>query len=202
VNSPFFGAQFQTLMVLGMVIVFRKFLSPGRGVLGQLFGSILLVISAGVLFSLAGFPTAWTSPPDNVAGRSRARVMHAIESIILQNAAPTDRVFLTGTGALSGSTMRYLFRQNDLHIPVTDGVEGTLSGDPARVERSYDSADFVVAAENGVGEFNPGLPGLSWDQTLQMIRQRPDFHQIASVKSGSGKYFFIFERTRPLGSRD
>jgi hypothetical protein len=202
VNSPFFGAQFQTLAVLGMVLVFRMFLLPGRNALGSVFGSVLLVSCAVASFLLASFPTAWTSPADNVAGLSRARVMHTIESIIVQNAAPTNNVFFTATGAMSGSTMRYLFRQDGLHIPVTDGVEGTLSGDPVRMQRSFDSADFVVAAENGVGEFNPGLPGLPWDQSLQMIRQRPDFHQIASVRSGTGKYFFIFERTRPAGSRD
>jgi hypothetical protein len=72
-----------------------------------------------------------------------------------------------------------------------------LIDDPKAYDAEYNRCDFVVAAESGVAEFESILPSYKiLDQTLQIIRDRPDFEQVGSVRSTSGKRFFLFEAAR------
>jgi hypothetical protein len=193
-GNPFFGAEFQTLTILGMVIIFRMFLATPDMPAARLFGSATLVVCLIMAFWHLTFPQTWSRHAGSPQVLNNTRVIRSVEQILLDHAAPNTWVFLTATGWLNSETLQYVARQDGKWLNISDGAE---SEDLKVYKDAFASVDIVVAAELGVEEFNSARPGLPWDQTLAMIRAHTDFHQIGTVQSGSGKYFYIFERNVP-----
>jgi hypothetical protein len=193
--NPFFGAQFQTLMVLGMFLVLRMFLASPNRPRARIFGNLTLLVCTVLAVHHATFPETWSYRTGSPTVRNNTRVIREVEQIVLQHTVPQDWVFLTATGWLNSQTLQYVTRQDGRWLNITDS--GSQSEDPAVYLRAFAFVNIVIAAEPGVNEFNKDRPGLPWDQTLAMIRQRSEFHQIGEVRSGSGKFFFIFQRNVP-----
>jgi len=193
--NPFFGAEFQTLMVLGMFIVLRMFLANPDRPRVRLFGNLTLLVCTVLAVRHATFPETWSYRTGSPTVRNNTRVVREVEQILLQHTVPQDWVFLTATGWLNSQTLQYVTRQDGRWLNITDS--GSESEDPKAYLHAFASVNIVIAAEPGVDEFNKYRPGLPWDQTLAMIRQSAEFHQIGAVRSGSGKYFYIFQRNVP-----
>jgi hypothetical protein len=193
-GNPFFGAEFQTLTILGMVIVLRMFLTCPDMPAARYFGNAVLVVCLLLATWHLTFPQTWSRHAGSPEVLSTTRVIRSVDKILEDNAAPGTWVFLTATGWLNSQTLQYVARQDGKSFNISDGAESEDAKDYAR---AFASVDFVIAAEPGVDEFNSERPGLAWDQSLRMIRQHADFHQIGAVRSGSGKYFYIFERNVP-----
>lgn len=196
VTNPFFGAQFQSLMVLGMVIVLRMLLVRADRLSAKLFGIAVLLICAGSAVANATFIVPWSVPAGSSIALNNSRVIQSVGNVLLDNSKDGDKIFFTATGWLNCRTMQYVLRQDGTTVQTTDNA---LSADPQLFKARMTWADFVVAAESGVDEFDSRQPGLDFDQSLKIIQGHKDYHQIASVASGSGKQFFIFQRTRPAG---
>jgi hypothetical protein len=192
--NPFFGAQFQTLMVLGMFLVLRMFLASPNQPRARIFGNLTLLVCTVLAVHHATFPETWSYRTGSPTVRNNTRVVREVEQILLQHTVPQDWVFLTATGWLNCQTLQYVTRQDGRWLNITDSAE---SENPDVYQRAFAFVNIVIAAEPGVNEFNKDRPGVPWDQTLAMMRQRSEFHQIGAVRSGSGKYFYIFQRNVP-----
>jgi hypothetical protein len=193
-GNPFFGAEFQVILILGMFIVLRMFLACADRPLVNLFGIATLLVCTGWALDHATFPQTWSYRAGSPIVLNNIRVIRSVEKILLNNTAPKDWVFLTATGWLNSQTLQYVTRQDGKWLNISDAA---MSEDPKVYTDAFGSVNIVIAAEPGVDEFNKDRPGLPWDQTLRMMRQRSDYHQIGAVRSGSGKYFYIFLRNGP-----
>jgi len=193
-TNPFFGVQFQCLWILGMVIVLRMFLVHAGDPAAKFFALALLVICAGSAAVHASFVVPWRVLAGSSTALNNARIIRSVGDALVADAKDGDKIFFTATGWLNCRTMQFVLRQDGTTVVTTDSA---LSQDPQLFKRRMTWADFVVAAESGVIEFDDRQPGLSFDQSLKIIRQRKDFRQIAAVASESGKQFFVFKRTRP-----
>jgi Dolichyl-phosphate-mannose-protein mannosyltransferase len=194
-GNPFFGVEFQTITILGMVIVLRMFLASSDMPAARLFGAATVIVCMILGFWHLTFPQTWSRHAGSPEVLNNTRVIRSVEQVLLDHAAPGTWVFLTATGWLNSETLQYVARQDGKWLNISDGAE---SEDPRIYKNAFNSVDIVVAAEPGVDEFNTARPGLPWDQTLAMIRAHGDFHQIGQVRSASGKYFYIFERNVPF----
>lgn len=198
VANPFFGTQFQTLMVLGMVLVLRMLLVHARGLAMKGLAIAFLLLCAWGAIQNAAFVVQWRVPP--ALAKNNAKVLHGVEQVLLQHAVTDDHIFFTATGWLNCRTMQFVLRQDGTMIQSTDNA---FSADPKLFWARMNWADFIVAAESGVGaEFETRQPGLDFDSSLALARRRKDFAQIATVPSETGKRFVIFQRTRPLLPQD
>ncbi|HWE04191.1 MAG TPA: methyltransferase domain-containing protein [Tepidisphaeraceae bacterium] len=193
VKNPFFGSEFQVLLVLGAVLAMRMLLVGENPKKSTGFGIVLLLASTGL--GLA----AWRFPPpfDGEMTANTNRVVHSIERIIFDNASANANVFVTSAGRVNSSTLFYLSRQDGKQVDATDVHRLT---DLNLYKRRYEQADLVVAAEPGVDEFENWLPSYNiLGQTLRLLRESPDFHEVGSVASQSGKHFYVFARRPAFG---
>jgi hypothetical protein len=197
VANPFFGTQFQTLMILGMVLVLRMLLIHAKGLASKGFAIAFLLLCTWGAIQNASFVVPWRVP--SALARNNAKVLHDVEQVLLHHAATDDHVFFTATGWLNCRTMQYVLRQDGTMVQTTDSA---FSVDPKLLWARMNWADFIIASDSGVTEFDTRQPGLPFDQSLQLARQRKDFVQIAAVPCETGKRFFIFQRTRPLLPQD
>jgi hypothetical protein len=198
-SGPFAGAQFQILLILGMVMVLRMFLLDAGSLASKFFVVVLLLFCAWHAVGNAAFVVPWRVPATSPLASNIARVDQGVEKVLLEHAAPNDKVFFTATGWLNCRTIEYLLRQDGATLDTTDNI---FSSDPRFYESRIGWADFVVAAESGVEEFDANNQSLDFDQSLRLVRARRDYAQIADVVSASGKHFFIFQRIRSAAAAD
>jgi hypothetical protein len=198
-SGPFAGAQFQILTILGMVMVLRMFLLHAGSLATKFFAVALLLICAWSAAGNTAFVVPWRAAATSPLVLDNTRVDQDVEKVLLEHAALGGKVFFTATGWLNCRTIEYLLRRDGATLDITDNI---LSGDPRLYESRMGWADFVVAAEAGVQEFDASKPGLDFEQSLRMIRERRDFAQIAAVTSASGRHFFIYQRIRPAAAAD
>jgi hypothetical protein len=92
----------------------------------------------------------------------------------------------------------YYYRRDTLHAFNIDC--NAFSDDVSAHQKEFETADYVIASESGNGEAYAEFvkSGLVQDQTLALIRANPDFKQIASFPTLTGKSYFLFRRTRPF----
>jgi hypothetical protein len=193
VKNPFFGSEFQILLVLGTILVMHMLLAPKDPKRPTGFGVFLLVGMTAVGLAVWQFPPALNA---EMTANSN-RVVHYVEQAILDNAPANANVFVTSAGRVNSSSLYYLMQQEGRPINSTD-IHRLV--DLNLYKQQFETADIVVAAEPGVDEFENWLPSYKiLDQTLQLIRDSADFHQVGSVASQSGKRFFIFARQPTFG---
>ncbi|HWE04473.1 MAG TPA: hypothetical protein VG326_18860 [Tepidisphaeraceae bacterium] len=193
VKNVFFGAEFQILVALGAVLVVHMFCARKKASAISCLGDVLLV--AMVVFGFLNYRFAApfeVNDPDSMAATTR--VVQSIARIVYDDAPSENRVTVTGAGWVGAEAIHYLVRQRGKKLVVATTC---LLDDPAAYDAEYDRSDFVVAAESGVAEFESVLPSYKiLDQTLEIIRRRSDFEQVATVRSTSGKRFFLFRASR------
>jgi hypothetical protein len=190
-GNPFFGAEFQVLLVLGAVMVMRMFAvnaqAWGLGVAGQL--PLVGAVLAALLLSRGFPPRDWAGRQ----GRDYNVVVRNVADLVYDKAPPEARVFLTGTGWVNSDTLQYLSRRRGKKFVFTDAP---FSDDVSDQIHGFDGAEFVLAAESGVGEFNTWTPSSKvFDQSLAALRARTDFHEVGSVRSETGRWFYLFGQT-------
>jgi Dolichyl-phosphate-mannose-protein mannosyltransferase len=192
-KQSFLATPFDFLMLFGAILVIRELsaerLPPLVGLFGALMTAMLVVVS--VLYS--GFPGApgWD--------RTSADVRTTRQTVAGVYAAIRDRyetgqkyVWLNVTGPLNTDLLQY--------TAMKDGIVLTFTGkadtrDLALYQKGYDICDFVVAADPGVPDLPANLPSNSMlDQTLALIRARPDFELLATVPVGDGLNYYVFHK--------
>ncbi|HZK80931.1 MAG TPA: hypothetical protein VFC46_07685 [Humisphaera sp.] len=193
VKNAFFGAEFQILIALSAVLVVHMLCVRERKSKISCVGIFLVIAMAvcGVWTYHFAMPYGM-SGDESVAGANE--VVRSIARTLFKDAHSGSWVTVTGAGWLNSEALEYLVRQRGKQLIVATTC---LIDDPKAYDAEYDRSDFVVAGEAGVGEFENYLPSSRiLDQTLQMIRRRPDFEQIGSVRSTTGKRFFLFKSNR------
>jgi hypothetical protein len=144
-GNPFFGTEFDFLLILGAVMVLRMFaVHAGQGTprwVGR--GALVVGCLAGIVLG-NGFPQAgWTQ----MQGRNYSKVVREVADLVVDKAPVESRIYLTGTGWINSDTLQYLAHQQAKHYlftdsPFTDDVKDEIQG--------FGDADFVLAAETGV----------------------------------------------------
>lgn len=189
-GNPFFGAEFQTLLLLGAVMSAAMIVVHSRE-WGIWFGGNLPLVAlavAGLVLS-RGFPPDWNGN----AGKNYNATIRAVAALVVDRAPAGSTTFVTATGWLNSDTLHYLARQQGKDLAFTDSV---FSDKLADQNHGFDEADLVLAGEPGVGEFNNYLPSSKiLAESLAAIRARPDFHEVGSVRSETGRWFYLFGRT-------
>lgn len=201
-KSPFLAAAFYGLLLLGMVIVLRDLgMWFGIGRMGRTAGTMLLAVVLGVGLWLAKFPDALGDPADpqtisrnRVLGDVYAALQHAAEGRSL------TRTFVTSAGELNAETLQYLALRDSLPMNFADRHR---EDDLNLYRQELDRADFCIASEAGVEGVIDWLPSTKiQDQTLELVRSRGDFRQIAIVPTINGKRYFVFEKPGPFSGWD
>jgi hypothetical protein len=196
VKNPFFGSEFQLLLVLGTILVVHMLLVPENPKHPTGFGVLLLCAMTALGLAVWHFPPP-IDAPNGQATANINRVAHSVERIVFDNVSPNANVFVTSAGSLSYGTLYYLLRQDGKEIVASDAHRLT---DLDLYRQRFEQADVVVAAEPGVDEFENWLPSYGiLGQTLRMLRESPGFHEVGSVPSESGKRFYIFARVPAFG---
>jgi hypothetical protein len=196
-KNTFFAAEFQVLLVLGSILSVRMLIANGPRWHVRRLGTIVLAGMTLWGLWIWRMPSLWGISGDPVP-LNNTRVVESIERILFDHAEPGAEVFVTAGGPVSSGTLNYISRQDGRRLNVTDldlADNSNIAKMLDRYQREIDRADFVVAAEPGVAEFADWHPSTKMlADTLGLVRDDDWFKMVGTVKSRSGKLFYIFER--------
>lgn len=201
-KSPFLAAAFYGLLLLGMVIVLRDLGTWFGGIrAGRTIGTVLLATVLGVAIWLAKFPDSLgdATEPATIA---RNRVIQEVYATLHAAASgrSSTQTFVTSAGELNAETLQFLALRDLLPMNFSDEHR---SDNLKLYQQALDHADFCIASEAGTNGVIEWLPSTKvQDQTLNLVRSRPDFHQIAAVPTFNGKYYYLFEKPGPFSGWD
>ena len=199
VKGPFFAVVFHVLLLLSGVMVMRLLVMGSQarqskgGLAASAVGKVTLIAAVLLGIWLAQFPAAW-GVRGSEAVENRNRLIHDIYTTLKEKAGSHESsTFVTTFGTVNKGTLRFLALRDGVELAFSDLV---LSDNLADYAHSLESADFAVASEPGNGEGVEGrLPSSKVQgQTLALIRSHPDFVQIASFPTSTGKLYYVFER--------
>jgi hypothetical protein len=155
-------------------------------------GRATLIVAVLLGIWLAKFPGVW-GVRGSEAVESRNRLIRGIYATLKERSgSQKSSTFVTTFGTVNVETLRFLALQDGAELTLSDRH---LSDNLPDYARSLESADFAVASDSGNGEVPDWLPSTRVQgQTLALIRSSPDFVQIASFPTPSGKPYYVFER--------
>jgi len=192
-KQPFLGNCFDWLLILIVVYVLVQFASASRGVWLLLLVMAVLCCVHRIVF---------IDRTDN-AGSELVLAQNRVNKGLyraLRSAMPDQysRIYMTTTGGVSTAALDYYFRR-DTRQPLNVG-DNPFSDHLEVHRREISVAEFVVTSEPGNGlAFGDFLKSESVQaQTLDMVRQSPEFQQVAAFPALNGKSYSLFRRTRPF----
>jgi hypothetical protein len=203
-KNQFTGIVFQVLLLFSSVIAFRLLVARGEARPAKSEREVLVLGRATfVVVVLLGL---WLATSPEVLGvhgteavESRNQLVRSVDIALKERAGPrTYATFVTTFGTVNSETLRFLALQDGAALTFSDQA---LSDNLADHARDLETADFAVASEPGSGEVPGWLPSTRVEgPTLALIQSNPDFVQIASFPTPSGRRYYLFER-QPKFSR-
>jgi len=197
-KNQFIGIAFQVLLLFSAVLACRLMVTrpevrpqnSGRG--AEVLGRAALVVVVLLGLWLAKFPSA-LGVRGSEAVESRNRLVRSVYATLKERAGyRKSSTFVTTFGTVNSETLRFLALQEGAALTFLD--QALVDDLPAYVG-DLERADFAVASEPGSGEVPAWLPSSKVEgQTLALIQSNPDFVQIASLPTLTGKRYYIFER--------
>ena len=190
VKQPYFGLAFQEIVVLLGIVALASSLRAG-GKAGRDARWMVLPLFAGGL-ALASWPSFW-GDWSGTRLSTLGRIVTGIGTTLETEKAPEgSRIFLTTSGNITPDVISYEALKRGHHYRVWSDY---MDDDLGRYGRSFDASDFVIAAEPGNGENGPNLPSARiLAQTLALVRARPDFDELASFPTDTGRSYIVFAR--------
>jgi hypothetical protein len=197
-KNQYIAVAFQVLLLFSGVMVLRLLLTRSEarptkwGRVAPVLGRATLIVAVLLGIWLAKFPSVW-GVRGSEAVESRNRLIQGIYATLKERTGPQkSSTFVTTFGTVNTETLRFLALQDGAELTFSDRH---LSDNLPDYARSLESADFAVASDSGNGEVPDWLPSTRVQgQTLALIRSSPDFVQIASFPTQSGKPYYVFER--------
>lgn len=197
-KNPFIGVVFHVLLLFSGILVLRLLVTrpetrPARwGRMAPVLGRTALIAAVLLGIWLAKFPGVWgIRGSEAVEGRNS--LIQGIYATVKERAGSRkSSIFVTTFGTVNIGTLRFLALREGAELTFSDQV---LSDNLADYARSLESADFAIASDDGSPEARDWLPSTKIQgQTLALIRSIPDFVQIATFQTTSGKPYYVFER--------
>ena len=197
-KNLYIAVVFHVLLLFSGVMVLRLLVTrpearPAKwGRVAPVLGRATLIVAVLLSIWLAKFPGVW-GIRGSEAVESRNRLIQGIYATLKERTgSQKSSTFLTTFGTVNIGTLRFLALRDGAELTFSDQV---LSDKLPDYARSLESADFVVASDDGNREAEDWLPSSKVQgQTLALIRSNPDFVQIASFPTPSGKPYYLFER--------
>ena len=183
---------FSGVMVLRLLVTRSEARRARWGRVAPVLGRARLIVAVLLGIWLAKFPGAW-GIRGSEAVDSRNRLIQGVYATLKERTgSQKSSTFVTTFGTVNIGTLRFLALQDGAELTFSDQV---LSDNLPDYARSLESADFAVASDDGNLEAQDWLPSSKVQgQTLALIRANPDFVQIASFPTSSGKPYYVFER--------
>ena len=194
-KQEFYGTAFYfALILMALEVVLMACRRPGRHAF--VFASALFVLGAlGAKFP----PHRYDSGSTVVAARNRVvdDIYHALRA---EEAKPSSEIYLTSSGYFNRSVLNYVALIRDLY-PLRI-VEQPFTDDLAIHAREINRADFVIASERGNSEAWEGFlkSGTVQDQTLELVRNDPQFELADRFPTHNAKSYYLFRRAKLLES--
>ncbi len=197
VKSPFFGAEAQTLLVLGSLLSLGMMMRGEQGFRGKSVARIVLGCLLLMGLGLFGFSNSPADPSDPHV-RATNRVVSSIAALVTEHTPVRGKVVLTSWGiALNDAAIGYLAAKDNKQLNTTELPDNAVLADFAQ---AFQVNDTVIAAEPMVWEFFGNLPSYAMlGQTLDLIRNDDNFALAGTVASEGGPRFFVYYR-QPLFS--
>jgi hypothetical protein len=186
VKNPFFGAEFQFLLLLSAIALIDALVASSERSIRHLGNGILIAASlTGLGCYRFPAPVGTTREPDT------SHLVQVIVSTAQNSSIPQPKVFLAVIGRrLNTSTLDYVSRQTGKHISFT---QPAYNATIAQITSNLDQYDFIVAGETGVGDvINPWTPNQLAGETLAIIEADPNFKLSSQLETRTNKRLFIY----------
>jgi hypothetical protein len=202
VKAPFFGMTFQALFVFCLVLSLRYVahdVLPARfpAVTRSLVLVLTFVISGCLMLPLYPFNGTRGNPATEGEWNLTA-INNKILDLVKAHPLPlvqNPKVFLTTTGAVNSTLLIWIASKDTAAQAIPQFTQLTYEKSLEAHRNMIMASDFVVASDPGAAGVFDFVPDhqLAGD-TLQFVREAPDFLPIATIPDGRGKGFHVFKK--------
>lgn len=190
VKQPFFGTSFDWMLILASVYLLAWACRNTNNLGG---GAILGAVLAVGLVIFQFIPPMYEAASAIAAGRHRL-VNDIFAALRAQDIDPRTRLYITTTGYVNADVLNFMaLRQM---MPPMNFHQRPAIGDLSVHADEIRKAQYVIASEQGNSEAMGGFlaSGNIQDQTLALVRNDPEFNQIAAFPTLNDKKYFLFGR--------
>lgn len=193
IKDAFLGVVFDFILIAATVLVFRALLSSFAPAAVRKAGGIALVLMVLLSLWFAKWPMYWgeRNRADVVV---RNRYMNELYQAVRSRDPQANGLVVVGvTGVFANSdALGYMADKEGLWD--LDFESDFANGHLDAFRNWLDRCRFVVLGDPGNPEDDPNTPySAILDQTLAMVRRRPDFKLVQTCPTFGGKNYYVFE---------
>ena len=206
-KSQFFGVPFTFLWLFSALLILKELIScaPARVKGWRVVAAGLVCVAAIFFVAEFRFPQKDYERGSRQVQFRNSTVLGLYDAMRTAHIAETDLVYLSTTGYVNGSVLNYLSYKDSnrgflfVESPFIDFFEDKIlsgvrfEGHPSLLNR----CSWAIVSDPGNGEQHQGTifpSGNVQDKTLAMVREHPQFREVARTPTVAGKFFYLFKR--------